>query len=80
MILPRMKSHPLIPGRVPPAGFALVIVLGFLVLLTVLVLAFFTSVTTDYASTKQYSSGSTTKQLADSVIQIVMSQIKNGDS
>lgn len=61
-------------------GFALVIVLGFLVLLTVLVIAFFSSVTTDYASTKQYSSETTTRQLADSVVQLVMGQIKAGTS
>ena len=64
------------PKTTSRAGFALVIVLGFLVLLTVLVIAFFSSVTTDYVATKQYSSGAATKQLADSVVQVVLGQIK----
>ena len=71
-----MKLGSSTPRRKPTSGFALVLVLGILVLLTVLVVAFFTSVTTDYASSKQYSSGAATKQLADSVVQIAMGQIK----
>ena len=58
------------------AGFALVLVLGFLVLLTALVIAFFSSVSTDYASTKQYSNAANAKLLSDSVVQIVMGQIR----
>ena len=69
--------RPVSPGHRPTrTGFALVLVLGFLVLLTILVVAFYSSVTTDYASTKQYSNGAVTKQLADSVVQVVMGQIK----
>ncbi len=69
--------RPIFPGHRPTrAGFALVLVLGFLVLLTILVVAFYSSVTTDYASTKQYSNGAATKGLADSVVQVVMGQIK----
>ncbi len=71
-----MKSGVSVPPRKPDHGFALVLVLGFLVLLTVLVVAFFTSVTTDYSSSKQYSNGAATKQLADSVVQVAMGQIK----
>lgn len=69
-------SPPLSPRTGRRRGFALVIVLGFLVLLTVLVVAFFSSVTTDYASTRQYSSGAATKQLADSAVQVLIGQIK----
>lgn len=71
--MPRFVS----PGHKPAvAGFALVVVLGFLVLLTVLVVAFFTSVTSESATAKQYSNGAATKQLADTVVQIAMGQIK----
>ena len=69
--------RPIFPGHRPTrAGFALVLVLGFLVLLTILVVAFYSSVTTDYASTKQYSNSAATKGLADSVVQVVMGQVK----
>lgn len=56
-------------------GVALVIVLGFLVLLTVLIVAFFTSVTTEYSSTKTYVAGASTQFLADSAVNVVMGQI-----
>ena len=71
-----MNPIPPLGNWAPRKGFALVIVLGFLVLLTVLVIAFFSSVSTDYRSSVQYSNGSATKQLADSVVQVAMGQIK----
>lgn len=58
-------------------GVALIIVLSMLALMTVLVIAFFTSVTTDYSSAKAYSRGESAKQLADSAVNVVMAQIKD---
>ncbi|MEI8340317.1 MAG: Verru_Chthon cassette protein A [Verrucomicrobiota bacterium] len=58
------------------SGVALVIVLAMLVLITALVVAFFNSVTTEYSSAKAYSTGESSKQLADSAVNIVMAQIK----
>ncbi len=57
---------------------ALIIVLCCLVLLTVLVVAFFASITTERQSAKIYANSSSVKLLADSVIDIVMGQIKGG--
>ena len=57
------------------SGVALVIVLGFLVLVTVLILAFFASVSTESTATKSYANGATTKILADSATSVVMGQI-----
>lgn len=56
-------------------GVALVIVLGFLVLITVLIVAFYTSVTTEYTSAKTYASGANTRFLTDSAVNLVMGQI-----
>ena len=57
---------------------ALVIVLGFLVLITVLIVAYFTSVTTESSTAKTYANGAATKFLADSAVNIVMGQIAKG--
>ena len=59
-----------------PGGAALIIVLAFLVLIAALVLAFFTSVSTELTGAKHYASGSDAKQLADSAVQEVMGTIK----
>ena len=64
----------------PRVGVALVLVLAFLVLITVLVLAFFSSVTTELSGAKSYSSGVTTKQLADSTVQITIGAITQATS
>jgi len=61
-------------------GMALVLVLGFLVLISGLVLAFFSSVQNELASAKAYASGANTKQLADTAVQIVMGAIRTGTS
>ncbi len=68
-----MKLHP--ASR--PAGIALVIVLAFLVLISVLVIAFFSSVTTELTSAKSYAAGTNARQLADSAVQTVMGQIRD---
>jgi len=57
---------------------ALVVVLCVLVLLSVLVIAFFTSVQTELQSARIYSSVVTVRQLAESTTNIVMGQILDG--
>ena len=61
-------------------GAALIIVLSFLVLITVLIVAFYSSVTTEYISTKTNSYTVNSRQLADSAVQLVMAQIKDATS
>ena len=58
-----------------PAGVALVIVLGFLVLISAIIIGFFASVTTELASSKATANAASTHQLADSAINVVMAQI-----
>ena len=52
------------------------LVLSFLVLITVLVVAFFTTVTTELTTAKGSASESTVRQLADSTAQLVMGTIQ----
>jgi len=59
------------------SGIALVIVLGMLVLVAVLVIAFLSSVSTELQSSKSYASGSDARALADSAVNIVISQIQD---
>ncbi len=56
------------------AGVALVIVLSFLVLISAITLGFFSSVSTELASSKAVSNSALTRQLADSAVNVVMSQ------
>lgn len=56
-------------------GVALIIVLGFLVLLTVLIVAFYTSVTTEYTTAKTYANGASARFLSDAAVNLVMGQI-----
>src|SRR5687768_13928265 len=58
-------------------GVALVIVLGFLVIISALAVAFFSSVTTELKASRNFASGVTTRQLAESTVQLVMGQIRN---
>src|ERR1700722_5672598 len=83
------EATPALPSPGPQAGrvfvkremgVALVLVLAFLVLITVLVLAFFSSVTTELTGAKSYSSGVTTKQLADSTVQMTIGAISQATS
>lgn len=53
------------------------IVLSMLVLISALVLSFFTSVSSDLTSAQMYSNGENAKQLADTAVNVVMSQIKD---
>jgi hypothetical protein len=64
--------------RLRSSGVALVIVLGFLVLLAGLAIAFFSSVQLDLQSARQYSDGVTVRQLAENATSIIMGQIADG--
>jgi uncharacterized protein (TIGR02600 family) len=62
----------------PPRGIALVLVLGFLVLLSALIIAFFTSVQIEMQSAKAYQSSVTVKQLISTATNVVTGQIAEG--
>ena len=62
--------------RASRSGIALVIVLGFLVILSALAIAFFSSVTTELKASRTYASTVTTRQLADTAVNVVMDQIR----
>ncbi len=57
-------------------GMALVLVLAFLVLITALIIAFLSNVTTEHSGAKGYADGSRSKQLADSAVQIAIGAIQ----
>lgn len=57
-------------------GMALVLVLAFLVLITALIVAFLSNVTTEHSSSKGYAEGAKSRQLADSTVQIAMAAIQ----
>jgi hypothetical protein len=59
-------------------GIALVLVLGFLVLISALIISFFSSVQTDLQSARSYSDSVTGKQLAEMATAIVQGQISDG--
>ncbi len=71
------------PGKRPiPAalirckGTALVLVLSFLVLISALVLAFLSSITSELSGAKNYAGEMSSSQLADSAVQTVMGTIR----
>ncbi|MEI9998880.1 MAG: Verru_Chthon cassette protein A [Verrucomicrobiota bacterium] len=61
-------------------GVALLLVLGCLVLLTTLILAFLISGQANLKSSKLYANGSSVKTLADSTVSLVMAQIQQATS
>ena len=61
-------------------GVALVLVLVFLVLITGLIVAYFTSVTTELKSSKSYADEGSVRQLADSAVSAVIGQIREATS
>ncbi|HSH94225.1 MAG TPA: Verru_Chthon cassette protein A, partial [Roseimicrobium sp.] len=61
-------------------GVALVLVLAFLVLICGLVIAFFSSVTTELSTAKKYSDGVATKQLADAAVNVVVGHVREATS
>jgi hypothetical protein len=76
MIADTSRRRPRLCRRGPaPAGVALVIVLAFLLLISILAVAFFASVTAELKGARNYAGGVSTRQLADSAVQIVMGQI-----
>ncbi len=58
-------------------GAALVLVLGILVLVSALAISFLSSVRTELVSSQSYANGVSARQLADSAVQIVSSQISD---
>ena len=72
-----MSIKPLAAQPHAQRGIALVLVLAFLVLISVLVIAFFASVTTELTASKSYAAGTNARQLADSAVQTVMGQIRD---
>lgn len=57
-------------------GIALLMVLGSLVFLSALILAFLASTTTELQSSKSYAHGSEVKQLSEMAVNIVLTQIR----
>ncbi len=66
--------------RIDPQGVALILVLAFLALLSVLILAFFSTVSGELQSARLETHGVTSRQLADSATQMVMGQIREATS
>ena len=64
-------------ARPAQRGVALVIVLAFLVLLSALLIAFFSSVQTDLVGSKTYAKGVTVRQLAETATNVVIGQISD---
>jgi len=70
-----MRTPTLPLYRSSQRGMALFIVLAILVLVSALVIGFFSSMTTEAKSSRSYASGVSSKQLADSAVQLVVAQI-----
>ncbi len=69
-------NHQQFLRKASPRGFALVLSLLILVLVTVTVVSFFTLARSDLSMANAYSRSLDTKQLADSTVSLVMSQIR----
>ena len=57
-------------------GVALILVVSFIVLLSALVVGFFSRVTTDLNGARSYAEGISARQLAESAVSVVMGQIR----
>lgn len=68
------------PVRRAPRGVALVLVLGCLVLLSVLVVAFLASVKSEVSSSSGYASSSDVKQRSQTAVNMVIAQIQEASS
>ena len=64
-----------VSGLSSTRGSALLLVLGMIVLLSALILAFLASVSSELTTSQTYANGATVKQLADSATQLVISQV-----
>ncbi|MFZ4775067.1 MAG: Verru_Chthon cassette protein A [Terrimicrobiaceae bacterium] len=62
--------------RRPPRGTALVIVLAMLVLMVAMVLAFFSSVTSESGASTAYAAGVTVQKLGDTAVNLAAAQIQ----
>src|SRR6478736_4214688 len=62
------------------SGVALVITLALLVLLSAIVVAFLSTVTTDVAASKEYQSSANARLLADSAVNLVIGQIRDAST
>ncbi|MEQ1843000.1 MAG: hypothetical protein ABL994_21570, partial [Verrucomicrobiales bacterium] len=78
-------EHPSSPGKSPThlssrwhrrKAVALILVVSFIVLLSGLIVSFFSRVTTDLNNSRSYAEGVTVRQLADSAVGVVMGQIR----
>jgi hypothetical protein len=69
-------QHP----RFPNSGVALVVALSFLALLTVLAVAFFSGISTEAVATRQADSITRSQQFAETAVNVVMGQIRQGTS
>ncbi|XHR27114.1 MAG: Verru_Chthon cassette protein A [Chthoniobacteraceae bacterium] len=83
--IPRRSAAPTINGVMRlwsgrEKGMALILVLSFLVLISMLIIAFFSSVMTESTVSKSYADGVSTKQLADSAASLVMGTLKEATS
>ncbi len=75
-----MKTYPSLLRYARPrskSGVALVLVLSMLVLLSVLLVAFMTSATTETAASKAFSQQMEARQAADAAVNMVMGQVRD---
>ncbi len=73
---PQQKSHLLRGKWRQRKGVALILVISFIVLLSGLVVGFFSRVTTELTSARTYAESISARQLAESAVSIVMGQIR----
>jgi uncharacterized protein (TIGR02600 family) len=65
------------PSPASRRGAALIVVLGSIVLLSVIVVAFFSSVRSEYQSARGFADGASVRSLANSTVQLVQAQIQH---
>jgi uncharacterized protein (TIGR02600 family) len=75
--MPRFPLSDQTAARHSRRGLALVVVLAFLVLISALIVAFFSSVQADLTGSKNYARGVTVKQLAETATNVVIGQISD---
>jgi uncharacterized protein (TIGR02600 family) len=75
-----MRTIPFLSRRKQTSGVALVVVLGFLVLMTALVLSFLIMASGEQKSAAIYSRSGDARQLADSALALAMGQISQATS
>ena len=73
-----LECHPIRPWKLRRSGSALLLILGCVALMTILVISFFASARTEFTSSAFYVKGVNTKLLSENVINLVMSQLREG--